>query len=394
MSFIVLAVLMILFAAACVAVPLWRARPRPRPSPTAANRAVHAARLEELERDLAAGRLAPEDYAAARHDLEADLHTAMELQPATKPIKKNFARLSAAVAALVVMLAATGLYLGKGDWRPAVQGDRAASVGQVEAMVAALAQRLATTDQDDLQGWIMLGRSYGVMGRYTDAENAYARARQLSHDNNAEALAGYAEVLTLLNPDQFATQAAPLFERALRLDPDNTEALWYGGLAAVAHGDKPLAVQRWQKLLTQNPPADFRAVIEDAIARAGGAVTPAAPAGGTGITLRVTLAQTLRVRVQPDEALFVFARPVGEDQGPPLAVRRLQAGDLPLSLTLTDADAMVPGRKLSDYPRLTLTARISLSGSPLPQPGDLQGQVTWQQGDAAPALRIDSVVKP
>ncbi|MGH8337609.1 MAG: c-type cytochrome biogenesis protein CcmI, partial [Gammaproteobacteria bacterium] len=77
MSFILVAALMVLVAAACVAVPLWRARPKQQPSTDAANRAVHAARVEELDRDLSVDRLAQEDYAAARRDLDADLDTSL-----------------------------------------------------------------------------------------------------------------------------------------------------------------------------------------------------------------------------------------------------------------------------------------------------------------------------
>lgn len=58
----------------------------------------------------------------------------------------------------------------------------------------------------------------------------------------------------------------------------------------------------------------------------------------------------------------------------PLAVIRRQARDLPLSFTLEDAMAMRPDRKLSGQAQVILEARISASGKPAPQPGDLVGR--------------------
>ncbi|MDE2196463.1 MAG: c-type cytochrome biogenesis protein CcmI [Gammaproteobacteria bacterium] len=395
MIFIILTVLMILLAAASVTLPLWRAQRRPWLSTGVANRAVHAARVEELERDLAAGRLAQEDHAAARRDLDQELQASLaeDRTAQQRAAQARGSRVTAAVTALLMITAVVLLYWQLGSWRTAVEGVRSASIPKVEEMVAQLAQRLASTDQDDLQGWIMLGRSYVVMGRYSDAEGAFARARQLTHDQNAEALAGYAESMTLQDPGMLMTKAAPLFEQVLKLQPGNAEGLWYGGLIAYARGDKSLAVQRWQALLTQNPPENFRALIIAHIQAAGGVVPAATGAAGAGVTVQVTLDPALRSTVSPDEALFVFAEPAGQGGGPPLAVRRFQVRDLPLNVMLSDQDAMVAGRKLSDFRSVNLVARISRHGTPLPQPGDLMGEARWRAGEKSTVtIRISRVV--
>ena len=398
MSFIIVGAVMILLATACVAVPLWRRHTRPPLSVDAANRAVYASRVEELERDVAAGRLAPEDHAAALRDLDKELETNLHAVQRVREgaVDMRGSHVTAGAAAILLMVAAGLLYWRLGNWHAGIEGVQQASVASVEQMVAQLAHRLQTRDPNDLKGWSMLGHAYLLMGRYADAENAYARARSLSGDKNAEILASYGEAVTLADPHDFMNKAMPVFEQALQLDPRNPRALWYGGLGALERGDKTLAVSRWQALLAQHPPSDYRAIIEKSIVAAGGTLAraPQAAAGAAAniIRVRITL-DALRTRVSPDETLFVFAEPAGQDAGPPLVVRRYQVRDLPLDIRLSDADSMLPGRGLAGVSRATIVARISKSGIPGAQPGDLYGQAIWQAGNTDPVrIVINKVV--
>ena len=59
----------------------------------------------------------------------------------------------------------------------------------------------------------------------------------------------------------------------------------------------------------------------------------------------------------------------------PLAIERKKVSDLPLTVTLNDAMAMMPTMKLSSFPQVKLLARISTSGNAMQQPGDLIGAV-------------------
>ncbi|HKT32688.1 MAG TPA: c-type cytochrome biogenesis protein CcmI [Gammaproteobacteria bacterium] len=387
MIFIAAAAVMILIAAACIGIPLWRARARLSLATDAANRAVHAARVEELERDVAAGRLAAEDFAGARRDLDRELEASLRAarQVREQAFQTPGQRVTAIAVAALLIIAAGVLYWQLGNWRAGVEGVQQASVVSVEQMVAQLSQRLATTDKNDLQGWEVLGHAYLLMGRYGDAENAYQQARRLSGDENAAILAGYGQAVALADPDEFMRKAMPAFEKALHLDPSNPQALWYGGLGALESGNKRVAVARWNALLAQDPPAEYRSIIEKAIVAAGGAVTPAGQSGSvaqsaSGIHVRVTLDARLRNRVSPDETLFVFAEAAGQRGGPPLAVRRFQVRDLPIEVTLTNSDAVIAGRDLASVARATIVARIASRGTATPQPGDLVGQAGWQSG--------------
>jgi len=391
MIFAALAILMVLAAATVLAVPLWRGASARGPEDSAA--ATHELQLGELDRDLASGALAEADYQAARRDMQADYIRAEGASRAAAG--KAWGRGSALVALLFVLITGPLLYWRYGSWRAGVEGVQQASVPAVEEMVAGLAEKLHTTDGNDLQGWVMLGHSYVVMGRYPDALDAFTHAHALAGDSNPDVLAGYAEAITLADPSKFMDQALPLFEKALQLDPADPQALWYGGLGAFERGDKTLAVSRWQALLKQDPPAEYRQVIEKYIVAAGGKVAPAAtaPAGG-GIRIHVSLAPALASQVRADETLFVFAVPAGGAGGPPLAARRLQAGQLPLDIALTDQDSPIPGRTLSGQAHVLVMARVSVSGTPEQHAGDLVGQAQWDAASGKPlSIVIDTQVK-
>lgn len=395
MIFTGLALLMLLAAAATVALPLWRGpRTGTSASPDTAAATQHI-QLEELERDLAAGSLAQADYQAARHDIQAERGRPETAGTASAVMSAAWRRGSALAAASFILLLAPALYWYYGNWRSGAEGVEQASIPAVEQMVAGLAQRLHTTDGNDLQGWVTLAHSYVVMGRYSDALDAYSHAHALTGDSNPDVLAGYAESITLSDPSQFMDKALPLFEKALQLDPADPQALWYGGLGAFERGDKKLAVQRWQALLQQDPPAEYRQIIEKYIVEAGGTVSaPGKIASIAGISMHVSLAPALSGRVQSGYTLFVFALPQGGAGGPPLAARRFQASALPLDVTLTDQDSPMPGRTLSGQTHVTVIARISVSGTPEQHPGDLMGQAEWDPASGKPlAIVIDTVVR-
>ena len=389
MTFLVAAVLMMLVAGLAVGLPLWRGRALVSAGAAQANRGIHASRLKELREDLENGRLSPDDHDAARHDLEADL----DVEAQGDFIRTGVPRRIMATASVIVILSAgAALYWRYGSWRVGSEGVEAASTQAVIQMVDDLATRLHTPQgQDDLQGWTMLGHSYMIMGRYPDALEAFRHARALSKDAEPQILSSFAEALTLSDPASFMDKALPVFEQVLKADPHNVQALWYGGLGALQRGDKALAIQRWNAVLAQGPPADYRRVIEKAIVAAGG--TAEAAAGSVVLTVHVSMAQALAAKAVPDATVFVYVQPRDDTGGPPLAVRRIKLSGLPADLQLSDQDAVMPGRVLSAYTDLVVSARVSMRGTAAPRAGDLQGRAEWHKGDRPLSIVIDSVLK-
>jgi cytochrome c-type biogenesis protein CcmH len=174
-----------------------------------------------------------------------------------------------------------------------------------------------------------------------------------------------------------------IIAQALKVDPKNVKALALAGTAAFENHDFKGAIAHWRRILEVVPPdSDMAESIRDSISDAeklGGGAVKAKPAPGRAaasapgaVSGTVQLAPALAARVAPADTVFVFARAA---DGPrvPLAVMRKQVRELPAAFNLDDTMAMAPGMKLSDHARVVVGARISKSGSPTPQPGDLEG---------------------
>jgi cytochrome c-type biogenesis protein CcmH len=331
-------------------------------------------------------------------------------------LRDKQSRVAGAVAAVLVIGASAALYPLWSNWNWHAPAQPQAAAGpDVAAMVAKLEGHLRDTP-DDLKGWLMLGRSYVALNRLDDAVVAYDRAHQLDA-KNAEAAMGLGEAMSLRAGGDITPEASQLFEQALTLAPDNPKALLYGGFAAAVRGDNPLARARWQALIDLHPPQQIVEMLNARIAELGppqGANaslgTSASPSLGTSaspggtstsagglnpgqVTVNISIAPALKTRLVSEAALFVFAREPGS-QGPPLAVKRLTSSAIGTQVQLSAADSMMPGRVLTKGQHVSVTARVSFGGQPVPSAGDLYGELSYDVGrDGARNLVIDRVAE-
>ena len=302
---------------------------------------------------------------------------------------------AAAVLAAALPLAAFLAYfsLSNWDWRAPAEKP---GVGEqdLKRIVTQLQEKLAR-QPEDAQGWKLLGRSATVLGDYPLALRAFGEAYTRTEGSDADAVVGYAESLILMDEQEIDGQAAVLFERALELAPDNARALWYGGIVAYRRGDLKLAQQRWVELQDHQLPPDLRQVLAERLAELersqGKPQGRQAAAGAAAIDVTVGVDPALAARMPDGATLFVIAR--RGSGGPPLAVQRRPVGPWPVSLKLSDADAMLPGITLAGSGPLTLIARVSASGQPLAASGDLFGEVGYDFASAHPvSITINRIV--
>ena len=303
----------------------------------------------------------------------------------------------AAVGATVVLVVGSAaLYLVWSNWK--WHGEAPADSPQT--MVARLARRLEK-NPNDMDGWLKLGRSYTVLEQYPLAVRSFERADRLAGGKNSEALVGEAQALILSDEKQLDSRAGKLIEQALKIDPNDGKALFFGGAAAIRRGDFAQAKDRWTRLLALNPPDNVRTLLKQQIAAidqqlasngAGGAGAGAsgpgaastggppgaAAQGSPAVRVKVTLAPSVSSSASSEAPLFVFVRDPAQP-GPPLAVKRLES-HFPQTVELTTSDSMVPGRAIAAGQKVQVVARIARSGNPLAGKGDPVGEVAYQIG--------------
>jgi cytochrome c-type biogenesis protein CcmH len=409
------------------------------------NLEVFRQQIKELEADLEAGNLDKAQYNAARRDLERELLYDVNGSPgAEASAAGGRSPLIALMLGLAVPAFAVGLYfaLGESSIIPRLEmaataqgiqtGHDGGAGGQPLPSMDALVERLAARMEqspENLDGWLMLGRSYFAINKPAQALAALDKAYALAPDN-PEVILAYAQAVAANAEGKLVGRPAELIATALELDPSSVTGRWLEGLVVYQAGDFDGAVGRWEAILAELDPAseeaaEMREFIADARERAdeaskaapadagpadaaalGAAGTPQPPPSqgasdaaaaeaepgtpaGAKLTVNVRLAEPLWKDANVDHTLFVYARAVS---GPPmpLAVKRLRTGDLPVTVTLDDSMAMMPAMRLSAFPEVTVGARISASGQATPASGDLEGEV----GPVAPGATspVDLVI--
>lgn len=290
----------------------------------------------------------------------------------------------ALVLALLLPLATAGVYLLVGT-PAALNGTTAQAVPPMDIEQAVVQLRKHLAEQpDDLTGWMMLAQTSTMLRKPEDARDAFEHALKLA-PNNADAMVGWAEADSMARTDHLiAGRALDLLKRAVELQPDSQRGLWLLGISDFQHARYRDAQATWRLLLPQLEPGSAVAkAVADQIAmagaRAGDAPAPASTAAAqaspaaASLHVEVALAPKLAGKVAKGDVLFVYARAAGPTPSPPLAAVRLDADTLPARVTLTDAMAMSPQHRLSSMSQVFVGARISHSGQPVAQPGDLEG---------------------
>jgi cytochrome c-type biogenesis protein CcmH len=405
-GFVLAAALLTLAALAFVLWPLLRGRVRAPMSLRQANLSVYRDQFAELERDLALGVLDAGQYESARAELERRvLEEAGGEQARQGTPARRGAWITAAVIGVGIPVLSGLLYakLGTPDAldpsKRVVADPGSITVEQFQAMTEKLAQHLAA-NPDDVKGWLMLGRAYKALERHGDAVKALSEAKR-RQPGNVEILVELAEATALAQGRDLEGEPRKLLEQALAIDPNDEKALTLAGTAAFARKDYRAAIGYWERL-RKRVPADselgqaLARGIEEARTLGGIEPAPERAAGVAGpeaIRGEVRLAAALKQEAAPDDTVFVFVR-AAEGPRMPLAVLTKKVKDLPTRFQLDDSQSMTPDLKLSGFPKLIVSARVSRSGSAAPQPGDLQGASgIVAPGTAGVVVTIDSVVQ-
>lgn len=357
-------------------------------------------RLKELAHEHELQGLDDEEYQGAMNDLKRQ--TLYDLRLATRSVdgvanksKGNF--LLPGMAFLVLFVAA--FYYANGEseklvsWQEtkialpdlgarALQGKgEQLSPQELQQFALALRSKLHDTG-DDANAWVVLGRVTLALKDPDSAMMAFERAFRLD-PNKPAVLLGYAQLLLMTGEQADLRRAALYLSEILKQQPSNIDALMMVGYVAEQMGDMNKARMSWQILKRNLPANDPRA--EYVSSKLAGkkpqgsnhstASSAAANRGEAGamIKVKLSLSAQLQQQLPVGSTLFVYAKSVG-GRPMPAAVVKLSQFNFPMTVELSDANAMLQDYKLSSLDNAIIWARLSKDGDIAVSAGELQGQ--------------------
>lgn len=251
--FLVAALVTILAAAAW----LMRGAARAVAPPPDQELAVYRSQLAEIDRDIAAGRIAAEAADAARLEVGRRLaRTEARIEQAsgaTAASAGKDVRTAVLVAAALMGLGTIGLYLFRGTLAPDMPfQERKAELMQRppdtlsdEELLSILQERARRAPEDPNPHFFM-GQILDSMGREPDAIRAYQAA--LRRDPRyVDAMAELGGILVRQAGGQLDEQSRSVFARVLALDPAHPLTLFHLARAKWTSGDRAGAMADWSR---------------------------------------------------------------------------------------------------------------------------------------------------
>jgi cytochrome c-type biogenesis protein CcmI len=368
---------------------------------TLTNKSLIKQRLIELHTEQQQGLLSDTDRVLSENELK------LALLDEIKTTENGEANVGIAIllAAMFSVSVGIGVYLYANQiqrvaqWQIAQQqtselgqrmlkGDKSLNLQDLQTFALGLRTKLVDTPAD-ATGWMLLGRVSGAINRIDSAIQAFEKSLKYE-PNNVGTLSSYAQALLMTGQEQQVLQAKSVLLHILNLEPDNTNAMGILAIAASELGDKPLALQNWQRLVAFIPKTDpnYMAVnqrisqlqAELSLATSQQVVKEqskpsAEDMSSTRVMITINISEDLQVKLPKNGFLFVFAQESSGNMKMPAAVVKIPLGRFPVLVELSNDNAMTPNYTLSQLQQAKLVARVSIDGNGTESAGDFQGEV-------------------
>lgn len=375
---------------------------------------IYEQRLVELQADLDNQRIDSQNHSEAIIELKRRLLNELSPEKSLNSRGDNriFALTGAAflIALAGIFYAMTGSQQQIAAWHDAMDnladyGQRAVmqkgeplTKNELQAFALALRTKLSQSGDDEV-AWMLLGRVALMLNEFDMAKQSFDKTLKINPDN-MQALVSYSQVLLLEGSEENMTRAAGMLSKVLQAQPNNLDAISLLALIAFERKDWLQAKAAFEVLLASMDESDTRyAMINQRISEIDlqiaqqNVATSGDQLAAQSIQVTVDIDGQL-VDKQPNNGiLFVFAK-AAKGSPMPLAVVKLTDYSFPITVELSDANAMMAGLNLSSASEIIISARISNDDSVMPSTGELEGhsQVLVSKEVRQVQLNIDTLI--
>jgi len=375
---------------------------------------IYEQRLVELQADLDNQRIDSQNHSEAIVELKRRLLNELSPEKSLNSRGDNriFALTGAAflIALAGIFYAMTGSQQQIAAWHDAMDnladyGQRAVmqkgeplTKNELQAFALALRTKLSQSGDDEV-AWMLLGRVAIMLNEFDMAKQSFDKALSMNPDN-MQALVSYSQVLLLEGSDENMTRAAGMLSKVLQAQPNNLDAISLLALIAFERKDWIQAKAAFEVLLASMDESDTRyAMISERISEIDGQIAQQSELNSheqhvvQGIQVTVKIDEQLADKQPSNGILFVFAK-ASEGSPMPLAVVKLTDYSFPITVELSDSNAMMAGLNLSSASEIVISARISNDDSVMPSAGELEGhsEVLLRKDVRQVQLNIDTLI--
>ena len=394
LSFWLPVVVMLIIALAFVLVPFIRYQKEE--SKLDVSSAWYRNRDNELKQELAAGLFSEQEYQKALTELkltakdELTLASQEHTSEIASPVKSNktLVYIAAALLALSVIgfYGVNGLYDKQANKREilasmpelsqkVIQGSDQQVTPQ-ELVHFALGLRTKLAQKQDYIGWMLLGRVHMSLNDLESGIDAFRKSYDMNRQNVSNTIS-FSQALMYRGESWDIREALTMLQEVMMFQPDNVQAMILFGEGSMLLEQNDNAKRSFQIALSMLPTGDeriesikqrLRFLEEQQIENVS---MDDDLAGVSGIKVKIELDNTLDIDLSEFSHIFLFAK---TDVMPmPIAVRKVKLSSLPMVLTLSDNDIMLPEQKLSQFDVVNLFARLSKDENAEFSPGEWQG---------------------
>ncbi|SGZ90840.1 Cytochrome c heme lyase subunit CcmH [Bathymodiolus thermophilus thioautotrophic gill symbiont] len=231
---------------------------------------------------------------------------------------------------------------------------------------------------DDAKAWKTLGLALFDADNLTQSLEAYERSYQLN-PKDVGMLVEYASTLAKSQDNQFKGRVSTLVREALEINPNSTDALYLAGWVAANLQRLELTQMLWKKALSLLPENQaermtLQRMLDELAQIQNNGVAESVkdkPAAQHQVVIKVALSEHLRQAKFKDYYLMVYVK-AARGRPMPIAIQKIKLKDFTGIVTLTDANSVMPTRKLSQSSQVLAVVRLSQSGSAMRQADDLE----------------------